>query len=380
MRSAKHNPATRPLGVGVIGLGHAGEAHLAAYTALPGAKVVALAGLERGRLDALSERYQVVHLYDDYRRLIARDDIEAVSVCVPNHLHAPVAVAALKHGKHVLCEKPLARSGAEAAQMVRVARRQRRVLKVAFNHRSRGDVQTLRRFLKAGELGRIYHVKASWLRRSGIPGMDSWFTNREMAGGGPLIDLGVHVLDLALYLLDEPRVLAVSAATHAELGPYGRGEWAGTSTMTAKPGRTYEVEDLATAFLRLEGGATLLLEAAWAAYCGANDDLCLELFGSDGGAEIRVRNYNWEAGETLRLYSDKAGVPVEMRPQVGRGEGHGLVVREFVAAVQRGEWQEESGEEGLTRALIIDACYASALKAREVAVCRDAELAGRRSA
>lgn len=356
--------STQPLRVGVVGLGFAGETHTKAYLQLPKVEVLALAGLEKERLAQLGQAYNVPHLHEDYRELVARDDLDIVSVCTPNYLHAPVAIAALESGKHVLCEKPLARSGEEAQTMVQAAAAAKRVLQVAFNHRARGDVQVLKHYLDAGELGRVYHVKASWMRRSGIPGMGSWFTNKEMAGGGPLIDLGVHVLDLALYLLDEPEVMTVSAAKYAELGPHGRGGRAGTGKMTT--GASYEVEDLATAFIRIADGATLLLEASWAVYGSAGDDFGVTLYGSDGGAEIKVKNYNWE--DTLRIYTDAAGVPAEIHPRVVKGEGHQAVVRDFIEAVRGGDWPAHTGLEGLRRARIIDACYVSALQGREIAL------------
>lgn len=355
-------PGPAPLRVGIVGLGFAGETHLKNYLLQPNVEAVALAGKETEKLRLLGETYGVPNLYEDYADLVARDDLDAVSVCTPNHLHAPIAIAALENGKHVLCEKPLARSGAEAEEISSVARKAGRVLQVAFNHRARGDVRILKHYVDNGDLGRVYHVKASWMRRRGIPGMGSWFTNREMSGGGPLIDLGVHVLDLALYLLGEPEVRAVSAATYAELGPAGRGG-RGDDDKTST-GTGYEVEDLATAFIRLADGATLLLEASWAVHGSAGDDFGLTLYGTEGGAEIRVKNYNWD--DTLRIFTDVAGVPAEVVPQLTRGEGHLAVVRDFVDTVRSGDWSKEFGEQGLVRARVIDACYASALEGREV--------------
>jgi predicted dehydrogenase len=352
----------QPLRVGVVGLGFAGETHLKSYLQQPQVEVVALAGLEEAKLAQLGATYQVPHLYPDYQSLVARDDLDIVSVCVPNYLHAPVAIAALERGKHVLCEKPLARSAAEAEAMVQAAIQANRVLEVAFNHRERGDVQVLKRYLDTGRLGRVYHAKASWMRRRGIPGIGSWFTSKELAGGGPLIDLGVHVLDLALFLLGEPDVASVSAATYAELGPHGRGGVAGSDKMLV--GSSYEVEDLATAFVRLANGTTLLLEASWATHSSAGDDFGVVLYGSEGGAEIAVKNYTWE--DTLRIYTDVADVPAEVHPRLSKGEGHLAVVRQFVNTVRSGDWSKHIGTQGLYRTRIIDACYTSALQGREV--------------
>lgn len=353
----------RKVRVGVVGLGWAGERHLEGYAQHPDAEIVALAGLEEDRLQVLGEQFGIPRLYRDFEELVESGDLDVVSVCTPNHLHAPMAVAALESGKHVLCEKPLARDAGEAASMVRAAMGAGKVLHVAFNHRQRGDVQVLRRFIDQGQLGNVYHVKATWMRRSGIPGMGSWFTSRHMAGGGPLIDLGVHVLDIALYLLGEPEVKSVSAATYAELGPRGRG-FSVSKKMTV--GSAYEVEDLATAFLRLEGGATVNLEASWAVYGGALDDFGVTLFGTSGGAEITVRNYGWQ--DTLRIYTDAAGVPAVLSPEVREGEGHRAVVRNFMSAVQGKEADHGPALAGLKRVRIIDACYRSALEGREVPV------------
>ncbi|MDP8926170.1 MAG: Gfo/Idh/MocA family oxidoreductase [Actinomycetota bacterium] len=356
----------KPLRIGVVGLGWAGETHLKSYLRLPNVEAVALAGLEEPRLRELGQRYGVPNLHRDYVELVARDDLDAVSICAPNHLHAPVAIAALESSKHVLCEKPLARTGAEAERIVRTAREAGRVVHIAFTQRERGDVQVLKRHILDGNLGRIYYVKATWMRRNGIPGMGSWFTNKEMAGGGPLIDLGVHMIDMALYLMDEPEIESVSCATYAELGPQGRGGRGDAKTII---GDAYEVEDLATAYIRLSGGATLNLEAGWAAYRESSDDFGLTLYGTDGGAEMRVRNYGTQ--DTVRIYTDVAGVPAVVIPEIEPREGHLVVVSRFVETIRSGEWEGQVGVEGLRRARIIDACYASALEHREVSFGRE---------
>jgi len=349
------------LRVGVVGTGGAGAEHILAYLQYPGVEVVAIADPRESRLAEMAAKHHIPFTYTDYQDLIARDDLDIVSVATPNHLHAPVTIAALNSGKHVLCEKPLARELAEGEAMVRAAISANRALVVAFNHRQRGDVRVLKAHIDQGGLGRIYHAKATWMRRSGIPGMGGWFTTRAMAGGGPLIDLGVHVLDMALYLLGEPEVSAVSAATYAELGPRGRGGRGDTSGQTA-----YEVEDLATAFIRLSNGVTLLLEASWAVYGRHGDDFGVSLFGTDGGADIEVINYGWQ--DTLRIYGDTGGVPSVTRPQVAQGTGHTGVVGDFLAIVRSGEWAGHNGIAALRRSQIIEACYRSAQAGRELAL------------
>lgn len=361
MQQTQH---TGPLRVGVIGLGYGGEMALKGYSLLPDVEIVALAGLEEDRLQTLGATYNVPNLYHYHHELLSRDDLDAVSVCVPNYLHAPIAIEALKRGLHVLCEKPLARTSREAEAMVDAATEADRVLQVVFNHRVRGDVQVLKRYIDEGKLGKIYYAKAYWMRRRGIPGAGTWFVSKEKAGGGPLIDLGVHALDMALYLLGEPEVLTVSASTYDELAKSGKG--IDPKARKSGSGNVYEVEDLATAFLRLAGGSTLLLEASWATNSSASDDFGIILYGSDGGAEIQVKNYNWL--DTLDIYTDVADVPATIHPQLYKGDGHITVVREFVDIIKGGNWLQYNGNEGLQRVRVIDACYASAAQGREVSL------------
>ena len=233
--------------------------------------------------------------------------------CVPTFLHAPIAIAALKRGAHVLSEKPMAIDGPEAARMVRAARKADRVLDVAFNHRQRGDIQKLKALIDEGRLGRPYYAKAWWLRRTGIPTVGSWFTRRELAGGGPLVDIGVHVLDWSLFLLGDPQVVAVSASTYDLLATngFGAGSSGGYKGKTgAGDGETphFDVEDLASVFMRLADGGTLLVEASWAAHRRDGDEFGITLYGTDGGAELIVDDYA-PKGE-LQLFTDDDGEAV----------------------------------------------------------------------
>jgi predicted dehydrogenase len=363
--SAEGLDPTRVLRAGVIGLGFAGTTHLDAYTALPGVEVVALAGQESERLAMLGETRGVPNLYEDWEDLVARDDLDIVSIGTPNFLHHPVAMAALRSGKHVFCEKPLAPTGALAAEMVDAARSANRVLEIAYNHRRRADVQYLSRYLESGPLGSVYHARASWTRRRGIPGLGSWFTSKALAGGGPLVDLGSHVLDIALYLLGEPRVTSVSAVAYSELGKHGRGGRQGTKTTGS--GHLFEVEDFASALLRLDSGGSLQLEASWAGYTKDDDDIAIELLGSTGGARLFVENYATD--DTLRLYADVEGEPVTITPQVHVPAGHHqAVIEEFLATIRSGEWSTSFGDYALHRSRVLDAVYESAREGREVSV------------
>ncbi|WP_285250040.1 Gfo/Idh/MocA family oxidoreductase [Pseudarthrobacter sp. fls2-241-R2A-168] len=354
------------LRVGVVGIGWAGQQHLKAYEALDGVSIVSLAGMEQELRDSLQAEYSIPNAFADWKDMLDHGGLDAISVAVPTFLHAPIAVAALERGIHVLSEKPIARNAAEGQAMVDAARKAGRVLDVAFNHRRRGDIQALKGVIDDGGLGRPYYAKASWLRRSGIPTLGSWFTNPELAGGGPLADIGVHALDYALHLLGEPKVVAVSAATHSELGPQGRG--GGKEYSALASAHAFEVEDFASAFLRLEGGGTLLIEASWATYRETDDLLDFTIYGTDGGAELKVQGAPFPAVGQLRVFTDKDGESADYVPPVLPGRAHDAVVEDFVTAVRGGEsvWGEHDGSLALYRAQIIDACYQSALEQKEV--------------
>lgn len=352
----------RPLRVGVIGAG-IGALHLAAYAKLPQVEIAALAGLDDERVRRVAAEYQVPSTYREYSDLLAADYIDAVSICLPNALHAPVTIAALEAGKHVLIEKPLARNVAEGQAMLDAATVNDRVLMIALNHRYRGDVQWVKRYIDSGALGTIYYAKAHWMRRSGIPQIGSWFVNKDLAGGGPLVDLGVHVLDMAMYLMGEPRALTTSASTFAEFGPRGLKGWAGRQQFSDAH-HSYEVEDLATAFIRLDSGATLLLEASWATHGPAGDDFGVTLYGSEGGVELLIRGYTHE--NTVRIFHDMHDAPVDLAPRPAKVEGHMGVIQRFVAAVRDGGPQEPSAADGLRRVALLNACYRSAAERREI--------------
>jgi len=353
-----------PLRVGVIGVGWAGQQHLKAYEKLPGVEILAVAGLEADVRAELVDRYGIQHGPDRWEELLELEDLDAVSVAVPTFLHAPIALGALERGLHVLMEKPLARTGGEAEEMVRAARAAGRVLDVVFNHRRRGDIQALKEIVDEGRLGRPYYAKAWWMRRSGIPTLGSWFTQSELAGGGPLMDIGVHVLDYALFLLGNPEVTAVSASTYDLLGSAGFGSSATSDKTGSNGAKTFDVEDLATVFMRLADGGTLLLEASWAAHRTEGDEFGITLFGTSGGAHLSVVDYA-PRGE-LQVFGDEDGAAIATPVRVGRGRGHDAVVADFVATVRSGAWSGEDGTAAAGLARVIDACYRSAAERREI--------------
>lgn len=356
-----------PIRAGVVGIGWAGQQHMAAFHAAPGVELVAIAGQEDDVRAELAETYGLTDTYRDWQDLIARGDLDVVSVAVPTFLHAPIAIAALEAGAHVLSEKPIARTGDEGQAMVDAARASGRVLDVVFNHRRRGDMEAIRAAVEDGTIGRPYHARALWLRRAGIPALGSWFTNAAASGGGPLVDLGVHVLDWTLHIMGEPRVTAVSAVTHAELGPRGLGGSTGTKSGT---GSAYEVEDLAAVLLRLEGGGSIVLETSWATHRATPDQFGLTLYGTEGGADLNVVDYA-PAGD-LTIYTGDGEEAKDTVIEAVEGRAHEAVVESFLATVaDPSTWAAHDGSVGLSRARIVDAAYASAAAGREVRLDED---------
>lgn len=341
-----------------------GSVHVEAFRRIPGVEVVALAGKETERLAALGAMHAIPHLETDWEALVALPDLDIVSIATPNALHHPIAVAALAAGKHVFCEKPLALNTAQAGEMVAAAVEHDRVLEVAFNHRRRADVQYAKRYLDEVGIGRVYHSRASWKRRAGIPGLRSWFTSKRMAGGGALIDLGPHVLDSLLFLLGERRVIAVSAVAHGELGRAGYGAMDRTEQMLSDTG-AFEVEDLASALFRFDDGSSAAFEITWAGHAVDDENISIELLGVDGGLRLFVPRYASDG--TVRIYRDVAGRPVEIAPEVHvPGGEHPIVIAEFIDHVRSGQWEHHRGEFALHRTEILDACYRSAAEGREI--------------
>jgi predicted dehydrogenase len=349
---AKSKSKNQKIGVGVIGLG-IGKLHVQGYSQSPNAEIVAVCDLIEDRARKVADQYGVATICTDYKKLLAMRSIDAVSVCVPNHLHAEMTIAAFEAGKHVICEKPLAMNPKEGEAMVAASKKAGKLFMTAFNNRFRGDTQLLKKFIQDGELGDIYFAKTGWIRRKGIPGFGSWFTTKSKSGGGPLIDIGVHVLDLTLWLMGNPKAVSVTGSTYAMFGPKGEGQgtWG-----TAEAGGGFDVEDLAAAFIKLENGATLLLEASWASHI-KGDMIYTNLMGTKGGAEL----------DPLRIYKDMEGAPVDITPACpDQGGGHLMEVKHFADCIANGTKLISTGEHGLEIIRILDATYRSAKTGKEV--------------
>jgi predicted dehydrogenase len=331
-----------PVRIGIIGAGWPGERHTDGYKAC-GAQVVAVSDLNEARREKFAKNHEVPRTYAQYQELLADPEIDAVSIALPTFLHRPATVAALEAGKHVLCEKPPATTLAEAQQMAEIATRKGLLLSYALQRRFQQPTQELRASIRAGKLGDVYHARAVWTRTWGVPqGLDGWFTDPARAGGGALIDIGVHVLDIAWYLMGCPKPLTVSGQVHNRF-----------------PEQT-KTDDSAFALVRFADGRGLHLETSWV-LTQENDHMAVYTYGTLGGGRVddgSLEMYTVGAngrGRTGQTYPDWI--------QGFKGE-----TKNFIDAINGKATLETPAEHGVLLMTMIEGIYRSSTQAREVAL------------
>jgi predicted dehydrogenase len=351
------NATSEKVRVGIIGVG-IGQAHINGYGKVPQAEVVALCDLNEERAHSVAKDCQVegADILTDYHALLERKDIDAVSVCLPNKMHRPVAVAALEAGKHVICEKPLALNVADAKLMAAATDKSGKKCMVAQVKRFSPEAQYLKQLVDAGELGNIYYGHSFWLRKRGIPGYGGWFTTKALSGGGPLIDIGVHLLDAAWWLAGCPKPVAVMGATYAEFGPQGKG--LGNWGVEKKPEGTFDVEDLAVGLIRFENGLTINLEVSWALH-NERERQGVQLYGSQGGLE-------W--ADSVQLFKDLNGVPANSKIDTPRGDAWGNEMQHFVDSILNDTTPDPDVHQGVQMMKMLEGLYQSAESKREVII------------
>ena len=275
--------------IAVIGCGGISNCHLGGYSRNPNVEIYALCDINRARAEEKAKKYGVPEervFGDKDKMLAALPEIDAVSVCTWNNAHAECTIAALNAGKDVLCEKPMAMNAAEAAAMKAAADKSGRLLMIGFVRRHGNDAALVKDFIDNGWFGDIYYAKAQYLRRNGNPG--GWFGDKSRSGGGPLIDLGVHVIDLVRYLVGNPKPVSAYGATYRKLGnrPDVKGSMAYLSAdAKAKDQEICDVEDLASALVRFDNGMTLSVEASFSLNL-KSDTGNIEIYGDKAGAKM----------------------------------------------------------------------------------------------
>ncbi|MFD0588172.1 Gfo/Idh/MocA family protein [Paenibacillus sp. GCM10027627] len=351
--------------IGIIGAGNIGGVHAAEFSKLSDlCEITAITDAYLPLAEQKAAQYGIGAVAESPEQLIAREDVDAVVIGVPNQFHASLAVQAIEAGKHVLLEKPMGINESAARDILKASRKSDRVVMVGHQMRWEAVPMVIKEQVERGELGRIYTAKAGWFRRKGIPGWGTWFTRMDQSGGGPLIDIGVHMLDLALYLMGNPKPVSVYGSTYAEFGPnrkgignWGKPDWNGV----------YDVEDLATALIKMEDGSTLSLEVSWAVHMETDNIPFIHLMGSEGGASYK--------GGQGKLLTEKFDRPMEtdiVKPSVDEGE-RARLSRHFLECIKDGKTPITSALSGYTNNMILDAIYESSRTGHEVILNWDLE-------
>lgn len=349
--------------LGIIGAGMIAEVHAVAAQRI-GATIGCIANRTLANADELAAKVGAEATVSDIDEMLAIDDIDGVIVGVPNALHKDLAIKVLEAGKDVLVEKPLGLNAAECDAIIAAAERSDAIVQVGMVARFAPPAAAAKQFIDAGRLGDVYHAKANYYRRRGIPGLGGWFTTKAKSGGGPLIDLGVHVIDTTMFLMGFPKPLRVSGRTFATFGPR-MGDYlyeemhAGPPTLDGE----FDVEDFGHALVRFEGGATLEINAAWAGNFpeGSVTNL-LGLFGDRGGLSFEHN------GDTLRLAAEVDGHNADIVPALPDADPFDAQLRAFIHACEtRGE-PPATAQQARTVQAIIDAVYRSSDEGREVEI------------
>jgi predicted dehydrogenase len=326
--------------IGVIGLGSVAQLiHLPNLMKLNSVEVTSVAEVNKSRLSVIADKFNIREKYTDYNEFLAKSDVEAVIIATPTGTHKEIAMAALKAKKDVLVEKPLARSLAEAKPIVESAKRNKKKLMVGLNLRYRPDAMILKSLINSDEIGEPNYIKASWVRRQSS--REKWFTKKAESGGGVIIDLGILLLDLALWLLDYPTVQTVSTQSF---------------NMNTKT-----VEDTSISFIRCKKSALISLETSWSLLLD-KDQFNITVYGSKGSASINpFRVFKKLEDRLIELSPPKEENPVTLFQKSYYNE-----LKSFIAAVRGISPIMSTGEEGLIRMKIVEAMYKSAAQKAEI--------------
>lgn len=336
--------------LGIIGAGWPGRKHAEGARGSGGYKLVGVADAIPDRRRQLMSEFGVSREYDDAEALLKDPEIDAVSIALPNDLHAETALAAFKAGKHVLLEKPPARNAREARKIAGAAGKAGKSLLYAFQRRFGPAEQAARQAVSKDYAGTIYHARAAWLRTRGVPEGTGWYTTQARSGGGAMIDLGVQMFDLAWALMGEPRPSHVFAVAQRRM--------AGLSSAPS------DVEDFAAAVVRFEGGATLELSAGWALNQPPQQQgaLC-RLFGESGCIDV----YTPTGAVIYRQFDDKGqSKPTPLKPP--KLAGHAALMRHFRDCVLGKAKPAVGAEAGVTLMEVVDAIYRSVQTGRSVEI------------
>ncbi|MBR3768404.1 MAG: Gfo/Idh/MocA family oxidoreductase [Clostridia bacterium] len=350
------------LKVGIIGNGGIANAHMDGYLSMgEEVEIVACCDINFQKAKDYAEKYGIKNYYDNCYDMLKDNQLDVVSVCTWNNAHAECSIAALEAGCHVLCEKPMAMNTEEALKMKEAAEKNGKLLMIGFVRRQGLDAAAAIDYIKKGYLGEIYYAKATYLRRCGFPG--GWFGDVTLSGGGPLIDLGVHVIDLSRYIMGNPKPVTVFGATFNKIGARSHikgGDWQ-SETVVEEP--VFTVEDLATAMIRFDNGAVLQVEASFnlnlKQSCGD-----INFFGDKAGLSLSPFELYTEFNNQLADIIPKGKADFDFQRDFRKE------IKNFIDAVNGKAECLATAEDGVELMRILDAVYLSAKTGKSVDIVR----------
>jgi predicted dehydrogenase len=326
--------------IGVIGLGGVAQlVHLPNLSKLTNAELTAVCEVNKSRLITIAEKFNVKERYSNYNDMLEKSEMDAVIIATPTSTHADIAVDCLEAGKDILVEKPLARTYQEAKRIVDAAKKNKRKLMVGMNLRYRPDTMLLRSFINSNEIGEPFYVKCGWIRKQSSG--EKWFTKKEESGGGVIIDLGIHLLDLALWLLEYPEIASVSTQNFYHY--------------------TKNVEDTSISCIKCKNSAVINLEVSWSLPV-EKDHFFLDVFGTKGSFSSNpFRLYKKVQNDYVNLTPTQVDNPTVLFKKSYLNE-----LKSFVGAIKGLNPVFSPGEEALQRMRILEAMYESANKKHEI--------------
>lgn len=344
---------------GLVGAGSISSMHTESFKQMENVELVAVCDIKDGRAKEYAEKYGFKSYYTDYNEMFEKEELDAISVCTWNCAHAEVSIAALNAKINVLCEKPMAMNATEAEAMKAAAEKNGKLLMIGFVRRFMPQTKILKEYIDNGEFGDIYYITTGCTRRVGNP--LGWFADKEKSGGGPLIDLGVHMIDMSRYVMGKPSPVSVSAMTYSGIG--ARTNIKEFSRYTAAdPSPNCNVEDMATAMIRFDNGAVVHVETSFSGH-QKEDKLWLDILGEKSGAKIEPE---------FEIYSEKNDYLTDTKPVYKAAPGFtGIFKSEmehFIDCVANGTECINTADDGIMLMKILDAAYESAKLGKEVQI------------
>ena len=351
------------LKIAMIGAGGIAKSmHAPAYEKMKNVEIIGVCDIIEERAKFLADRLGAPFYCTDYHDILKLEGLDAVDICTPNYLHSIIAVDALNAGINVFCEKPDAVSVSEAAKMKEAAEKNNKVLMVMRNNRYMEVSSHLKKYIEDGRMGEIYAARCGWQRRRGVPGKGGWFTTKAQSGGGPLIDLGVHMIDLAIWLMGNPTPVAVSGCTYSKFSGNDVSDSANSAFGDKNAAGTFDVEDLAMGFIRFDNGACMQIEFSWASNI-ETEQRFVELRGTKSGAV-------WNSlDDKLKIYTEEYGKTVDLLPNIkAKIGGHEANLRHFADVLLNGAEPIFVPQQGFDMIKILEGFYKSAEEGREIAL------------